>query len=122
MTAVVLRLLVGSTTSSVIRVANRVGQHAFGDDAAHFARLHVDDEERLASCDFARIGALLLQARDDGPLVVAEADAERDELVGPGDFVYSQNRADAEVGISGRSGTSRASGRRSRARPGSCLE
>src|SRR5690348_5264310 len=64
-----------------------VEQHPLAYDASHFTRFQVDHEQRLPSDYLARIGALLLHPGENDALMVAEADAELNELVRTRDVV-----------------------------------
>ena len=76
---------------------SEIEQHALRHDAAHFPRLQIDYEQRLPSVDLLRLGALLLHAGENDALVIAEADAELQQLVGVRHIVHGQNRAHADV-------------------------
>ena len=84
--------------SGTVRIAD-IEEHAFGNDAAHFPRFQVDHKQRLAAFDLAGIRALLLESGDDLPLVVAEIDAQDNQLVGTRNVFDGPDRAGTDIDL-----------------------
>jgi hypothetical protein len=90
------RLGHGEDRPHTIGIAD-IKQHSFGNNASHFTRLQIDDEQCLFALDLAGIGALLLEAGNDGSRMIAEIDGKRDQFVGAGNICDGLDGADADV-------------------------
>jgi hypothetical protein len=64
----------GQDRDHTVRVAD-VEQHSFGNYTSHFARFQVNYEQCLLTLEFLWVCTLLLKARNDSALVIAEAHA-----------------------------------------------
>jgi hypothetical protein len=67
--------------SNSIRTTD-VEEHSLGDYPCHLSRPKVHDEKRLLAFDLAGIGSLSFHPGWDSAYVIAEADFERDQLLG----------------------------------------
>lgn len=81
-----------------VRVAN-VQQHPLGQLTEHLLGLQVHDEERLPAHDLSGVFPFLLEAGQDPPSMIAEADSETDEEVGSRHILDARYRTDADVDL-----------------------
>ena len=87
-----------STGRTAVRVTD-VEQHAFRYHASHLARLQIHHEQRLPAHNLLRIGAFCFHSGHDGALVIAEAHAQLDQLVGVWHIVHCEDRPDTNVNL-----------------------
>src|ERR1700687_6070202 len=74
-----------------------VEKYALRDPTSHFARLQVNDKQRLFALDFFGVCPFLFHADADSAGVVAKIDTQLDEFVRPRNVSHSLDCPDPDI-------------------------